>query len=61
MKASRYWSKKEPVIYVSELKGQGGKDWGYTKDFTKAIDLSPYWQKRFNADCNAVGVTANFI
>ena len=58
--ASRYWDKRNPVFYVSELIGKVG-DWGYTTDVTKAIHLSQYWQKRFNADCNRVNVKANFI
>ena len=59
--ASRYWDKREPVLYVSEKPGDGGVDWGYTSDVSKAIHLSQYWQKRFNADCNRVNVNANFI
>ena len=58
--ASRYWDKRNPVFYVSELIGKVG-DWGYTTDVTKAIHLSPYWQKRFTSDCNKSGVKANFI
>lgn len=58
--ASRFWSKQLPVFYVSELKGKIG-DWGYTTDFKKAIHLSPYWTKRFNSDCRAVGVQAKFV
>jgi hypothetical protein len=58
--ASRFWDKRHPVFYVSNLKGKIG-DWGYTTYVNEAIHLSPYWRKRFNADCNAVGVKANFI
>ena len=59
MIASRYWSKAVPLFYVANLKGRVG-DWGYTTDYKKAIVLSPYWQRRFTADCRAVGVTARF-
>jgi len=55
--ASRYWDKRNPVFYVSELIGKVG-DWGYTTDVTKAIHLNKYWQRRFNADCDG---KANFI
>ena len=58
--ASRFWDKRNPVFYVSDLKGKVG-DWGYTTDVSKAIHLSKYWRRRFNSDCNAVGVKANFI
>lgn len=58
--ASRYWSKACPVFYVSEKIGKIG-DWGYTTDVKKALPLSPYWQRRFNADCDRVGVAAKFI
>ena len=60
MIAYRYWNKRNPVFYVANLKGKIG-DWGYTSDHSKAIDLSPYWMRRFAADCRAVGETAKFI
>lgn len=60
MKAYRFWSKKIPIFYVANLKRKVG-DWGYTTDAKKAIDLSPYWQKRFSADCRRAGVSAKFI
>ena len=58
--ASRYWDKNNPVFYVSELIGNQG-DWGYTTDAQKAVYLSSYWQRRFKADCDKVGVKATFI
>ena len=58
--AHRPWSEKTPVFYVANLKGRVG-DWGYTTDAAQAIHLSPYWQRRFAADCRRVGVTATFI
>ncbi len=47
--------------YVSELPGQGGVDWGYNKDAKKAIGLSLYWQRRFNADMRCAGSQAHFL
>lgn len=40
--------------YVRELPGQGGKDWGWTNDNTKAMPISRYWQRRFVADMRYV-------
>ena len=66
MKASRYWSINCPTFYVASVKpsihkqGASG-DWGYSTKYNDAIDLTPYEQKRFNADCNHVGVKANFL
>jgi hypothetical protein len=57
--ASIFWSKQCPVFYVSEKIGKVG-DWGYTTNVSKAIHLTPYWQKRFKADCERVGVVAKF-
>lgn len=48
------------VFYVANLKRAVG-DWGYTTRADQAIHLSPYWQRRFAADCSAVGDTATFI
>lgn len=56
--AYRYWSVNYPLLYVADLKGKVG-DWGYT-DYRKALPLSTHWQRRFAADCRAVGVTAIF-
>ena len=65
----RLWNNKDPksVVYVSHLpKGKG--DWGYTKRIDgnenvldKAIHLTPYWQKRFRADCRKVDYSAQFM
>ena len=57
--ASRYWSPAVPVFYVSDLKGPIG-DWGYTTEYKKALPLSPWWQRRFGADCARIGVTPIF-
>ena len=59
--AYRYWSKACPLFYVAQVKPRGRGDWGYTTRASEALPLSPYWQKRFAADCNAVGTMAHFI
>ena len=64
----RQWSKHQ-TYYVSALpkKKYPNYDWGYTtriggKDgMDKAIDLSPYWQRRFRKDCERVGSKAFFM
>ena len=43
------------VFYVSQLPGEGGVDWGYSENPSKAIPVSRYWQRRFKADCARVG------
>lgn len=51
-----------PRWYVADLPGCNGivrikvgdgrrSDWGWTTDPAKAIQLTPYWQKRFLAFC----------
>jgi hypothetical protein len=58
--AYRPWSKSIPLFYVADVKGRKG-DWGYTTDFKKALALTPRQQTLFAADCQAVGVQAQFI
>ena len=58
--ASRPWS-TGTTFYVASKPGDDGVDWGYHTDPAKALPLSPYWQRRFAADCRRVGVTARFI
>jgi len=61
MKAYRIWNPVRHVVYyVAQVKGRVG-DWGYTTDPTQAISLTPYWQRRFAADCVYVGSKAHFI
>lgn len=67
--AWRFWSKARPCFYVSQLPTKGS-DWGYTDKrkgvqrgaefLDAAIELSPYWQRRFAADCRKVGAVARF-
>ena len=59
--AHRYWNQNCPVFYVSNLPGGDGSDWGYVTRAEQALPLSPYWQRRFAADCRRAGVIAHFI
>ncbi len=45
--ALRYMSHVHECWYVRELPGQGGADYGYVTDASKAVPMSPYWQRRF--------------
>jgi hypothetical protein len=47
--------------YVAQVPGEGGKDWGYTTDISKARGLNKYWQTRFRADARYVGAQAYFF
>lgn len=46
--------RSDSLVYVSELPGQGGKDWGYSSSRQNAKLLSPYWVKRFLSDMRHV-------
>jgi len=64
MKAYRIWKHGQPDIYwVAQLKTgkPGSMDWGYTSHANLAIELSPYWQRRFKADTAYMGYEAKFI
>jgi hypothetical protein len=64
MRAYRIWKHGQAAIYwVAQLKtGKPGEcDWGYTTNAANAIELSPYWQRRFRSDTAAVGYEAKFI
>jgi len=43
-----------PRLYVAQVPGDGGVDWGWTNDpnarYDPAIKLNVYWQRRFEAD-----------
>ena len=67
MKAYRIWTNGETFWVASTCALPGSKrairdgvDWGYETDPEKAIDLSPYWARRFAADCRRCGDTARF-
>lgn len=62
--ASRQWD-KHTIFYVSDLPGHSGTvriktgaernaDWGYSSERKHAINLTPYWQRRFLADMRRV-------
>lgn len=50
----RFFSAKTAPMYVSELQGQGGVDYGYTNDINKALVLNtPQWRSfaKYMRDC----------
>ena len=58
MIAARNWiPSRSTVFYVANLPGKGGVDWGYSEYRKDAIPLSPYWQRRFVADCRRAHAT----
>lgn len=62
MKAYRQWNNK--ILYVSDFPinhDNHREDWGYSPKVEQAIDLSPYWMRRFGADCRRVNSLARFI
>lgn len=56
--AYRFWSAKSAPWYVSEVKGNGGADWGYTTDINKAVVLNTNQWKSFAKDMREVGCAA---
>lgn len=48
-------------LYVAALPGDGGTDWGYSSDPTKAIYLNFYWQRRFAENCRLTNGAASFF
>ena len=49
------------IMWVANLPGHGGVDWGYTQDPKQAMLISPYWQRRFKTDMYRVGSDAIFV
>lgn len=47
------------VQYVSHLPGQGGSDWGWTDEPSKALHVSKAWANRFLKDRAYVGAIAS--
>jgi len=45
------------VWYVAQVKGDGGKDWGWTTDRSQAINVGYGWARRFMADRRHCGST----
>lgn len=60
--AYRQWNERT-IFYVASLPGhpEPKSDWGYVTKAEQAMPLSPYWQRRFAADCRRVGAIARFI
>jgi len=54
--ASRRWN--DLTFYVVNVPGDGGVDWGYTTERSKALRLNTYYARRFVADCRRVGAVA---
>ena len=48
------------TVYVAQVPGDGGKDWGYTSDRAKATPLSLYWRRRFERDMARCGRVGSF-
>ena len=61
MKTIGYKSRFEKILYVSDLPGHGGVDWGYGWHVSKATHLPLYWQRRFRKDTERVGEIAQFL
>ena len=56
--AYRFFSAKSAPWYVSEVKGNGGVDWGYTDNIEKAVLLNRNQWQSFAKDmrlCGTVG------
>lgn len=56
--AYRFWNQNSAPWYVSEVKGNGGADWGYVTDISKAIVLNTNQWKSFAKDMREVGSAA---
>lgn len=62
------YDKGGPAWYVSQLPARKGSkrakrdgvDWGYEKDRSKAIPLTPYWARRFKSAYFSVGYGPHF-
>jgi len=48
------------TVYVAQIP-QSSADWGYTSNPAEALPLSPYWGRRFAADCRRVGYNAEEV
>ena len=56
--AYRFWTKNSRPWYVAEVKGDGGADWGYTEDMSKAVVLNTNQWRSFAKDMREVGSAA---
>jgi hypothetical protein len=56
--AYRFFAKSSAPIYVGNLKGDGGADWGYVTDIQKAIPLNHNQWQSFAKDMRECGSAA---
>lgn len=56
--AYRFFSKASAPMYVGNLKGDGGADWGYVTDIKKAIVLNHNQWQSFAKDMREAGSAA---
>lgn len=56
--AYRFFSTTSAPWYVSEVKGNGGVDWGYTNNIDKAILLNHNQWRSFAKDMRECGTAA---
>ncbi len=56
--AYRFFSSKSAPVYVSEVKGDGGVDWGYTNEIKKAVILNHTQWQSFAKDMRECGSAA---
>lgn len=56
--AYRFLTATSRAWYVSEVKGDGGKDWGYTENANKAAILNRKQWQSFAKDMREVGSAA---
>jgi hypothetical protein len=56
--AYRFFSKASAPWYVGNIKGDGGKDWGYVNDITKSIPLNRNQWHSFAKDMRECGTVA---
>ena len=53
--AYRFMKVDGPAWYVSEIKGNGGVDWGYTNDASKALPINTHVWRQFAKDVRECG------
>lgn len=56
--AYRFPSADSAPWYVAQVKGDGGVDWGYTTDISKAIAINTWVWRQFAKDMREVGSAA---
>lgn len=56
--AYRFFSQASRPMYVGNLKGDGGADWGYVTDIEKAIVINTNQWRSFAKDMREVGSAA---